>query len=97
MELPMGPMGLKIPTFLPVKSATRSESDMDRPQAEALKIISGKDLGLNRENWIHWVMEKTGRITYSELKEAHQDRSILSRMFPSEFPSELQKVSIDRQ
>jgi hypothetical protein len=79
-DLPVGPMGLRIRKWLPVRDASGMAHDIERPQAEALKIIAGKNLGLLRMTWANWLREKFGTTSIAEREEARRTRSMMSRM-----------------
>jgi len=80
MDLPVGPGGSKMPVFLPQGEVQGVAEGVGSPMAEALKIISGKDLGSNGSVWLNWLNEKVGAFTRKELAEVYKNHSILNKM-----------------
>lgn len=80
VELPVGPLGSKMPVFLPSGPVSGTVTNISSPPADALKIISGKDLGNFQSVWINWLQEKIGAITQKDREEAFKKRSMRDRI-----------------
>lgn len=80
VDLPVGPGGAKMPVFLSDSEVVGTAENVGSPPADALKIISGKDLGSTPGVWINWINEKTGLLSEEERKEAYKNRSLINRM-----------------
>ena len=78
--LPVGPMGMRMPIFLPKTEVSGVASDIGSPITELLKAIAGKDFGNLPIGWILWYREKAGEIGTPE-RDAYRDhRSAKERM-----------------
>ncbi|MCW8133320.1 MAG: HEAT repeat domain-containing protein [Planctomycetota bacterium] len=79
IELPVGPLSTKTTVFLPEGPVAGTMTNISSPMADALKIISGKDLGNFQGVWVNWVLEKIGATSQKDRDEAYKKRSIKDR------------------
>ncbi|MCZ7644712.1 MAG: HEAT repeat domain-containing protein [Planctomycetota bacterium] len=80
MDLPIGPLGSKMPIFLPTQEVSGTADNIASPASDALKQIAGKDLGNLPGVWMNWLNEKVGLWSKEEREKAYKDRSLINKI-----------------
>jgi len=78
--LPVGPMGSLAPVTLPEGSVSGVVANVNSPAADALRVISGKDLGGMQMVWLNWINEKIGATTQYEREQMVKKKSLGSKL-----------------
>jgi hypothetical protein len=77
MTLPVGPLGGRVPVFLPSDQLSGSSMGIDSPVAELLKLIANKNLGCLPAAWQNWYKEKVGASASDGYNEKRSLREIM--------------------
>ena len=79
-SLPIGPLGARMPLFLPQSGVAGTAADIGGPVTDLLKLIARKDFGNLPPGWVNWYREKTGEIGTAEREAYREHRPANERM-----------------